>query len=144
MAAVDGLKKSYCNKMKAVPQKEKRIFTHFFLGKGKGLSKIVHKSKMEMLNKLLSMSERRMKWLSGDVWKMPELESMLKRVQGWTKDGRVYIEGSQKKPFMIHALNSDSIPYENEDVEFYLGFTFQGPVANGITISRSNKVPEKQ
>ncbi|XP_035261267.1 sterile alpha motif domain-containing protein 9-like [Anguilla anguilla] len=144
MAAVDGLKKSYCKKMKAVPQKEKRIFTHFFLGKGKGLSKIVHKSKMEMLNKLLSMSERRMKWLSGDVWKMPELESMLKRVQGWTKDGRVYIEGSQKKPFMIHALNSDSIPYENEDVEFYLGFTFEGPVANGITISRSNKVPEKQ
>ncbi|XP_061086493.1 sterile alpha motif domain-containing protein 9-like [Conger conger] len=138
-AAVGGLKQGYSRKMKDLPQKGKRLFTHFFLGKEKGLSKIVHKSSLEMFNKLLSMSEKKQKWLSGDVWKMREVELLLKRVQGWTKDGKVYIEGAEKKPFMIHALNSDSIPYENEDVEFYLGFTFQGPVAHGITISRSSK-----
>ncbi|XP_036382239.1 sterile alpha motif domain-containing protein 9-like [Megalops cyprinoides] len=138
MSAVDALKKSYSIKMKSVPQKEKRIFTHFFLGNGNGLSKIVHKSKMEKLTKLLTMSERRMKWLSGDVWKMHEIAVLLRRVQGWTEDGKVYIQGSGGKPFMIHALNSDSVPYGNENVEFYLGFTFQGPVANGITVSKSS------
>ncbi|KAJ8245065.1 hypothetical protein GJAV_G00275690 [Gymnothorax javanicus] len=137
MASVDGLRKSYSSKIKDIPQKQMRIFTHFFLGNGRALGKLVHKSKMEMLDSLQSVSARRMKWFSGDVFQMQEVKALLKRVQGWTKDGKAYIEGPQKKPIMIQTLKSDSIP-GNENVEFYLGFTFQGPVAYDIVVSKAN------
>ncbi|KAL4657913.1 sterile alpha motif domain-containing protein 9-like [Arapaima gigas] len=133
MSAVECLKGSYWNKMKDVPQRRRRIFTHFFLSNGSGWNKIVHKSKVETITKQLSVPEKRMKWLRGEVWKMPEIGKLLKSVQGWTEDGTVYLLGPQKK-FMIPALNSASVPYGNENVTFYLGFTFRGPVAYNITV----------
>ncbi|KPP65586.1 hypothetical protein Z043_115986 [Scleropages formosus] len=135
-SAVDYLKKSYTSKRKEVPQKEQRIFTHFFLGKGRGLKKIVHKSKMENLAQL-PLSQKRMKWFSGDVWKTPEITALLRHVQGWTENGNIYIEGSKGKALKIHALNSNSVPDGNENVEFFLGFTFNGPVACGVTVSKT-------
>ncbi|XP_036409492.1 sterile alpha motif domain-containing protein 9-like [Megalops cyprinoides] len=133
MAAVEYLKRSYWTKMKDIPQRKRRIYTHFFLSNGSGWDKIVHKSKVESLTKLLSVSEKRMKWLRGEVWKMPEIATLLKSVHGWTEDGTVFLLGPQKK-FNIPALNSASVPYGNENVTFYLGFTFRGPVAYNITV----------
>ncbi|KPP77278.1 sterile alpha motif domain-containing protein 9-like [Scleropages formosus] len=136
MSAVEYLKGSYLNKMKDIPRRKRRIFTHFFLGNGRGWNKIIHKSKVETITKLLSVSEKRMKWLRGEVWKMPEIAKQFRTVQGWTEDGTVYLDGPQKKKFMIPALNSASIPYGNENVTFYLGFTFRGPVAYNITVKQ--------
>lgn len=134
-SAVEGLKIGYWNKMKDIPQRKKRIYTHYFLKNGKGLDKIVHKSKVEMLTKGLPISERRIKWFSGEVWKMPEISRLLKRVSGWTEDGTVYLEGPAKKRFPIHALYGASVPYGNKNVTFFLGFTFRGPVAYNITVT---------
>ncbi|XP_078140788.1 sterile alpha motif domain-containing protein 9-like [Centroberyx gerrardi] len=132
--AVEHLKRDYWTKMKDIPQRKKRIFTHFFLSNGSGLNKIVHKSKIETITKVLSVSEKRMKWYRGEAWKMPEIAKMLKRVSGWTEDGTVYLEGPQKKKFSIPALYAPSVPHGNENITFYLGFTFRGPVAYNITL----------
>ncbi|XP_031425216.1 sterile alpha motif domain-containing protein 9-like isoform X2 [Clupea harengus] len=133
LSAVEFLKRSYWTKMKDIPQRRRRIFTHFFLGNGNGFDKFVHKTKVEKITKLLSVSEKRMKWFRGEVWKMPEITELCKRATGWTEDGTVYLEGPRERKFNIPALNTGSVPYGNENVTFYLGFTFRGPVAYNVT-----------
>ncbi|KAL2101093.1 hypothetical protein ACEWY4_002854 [Coilia grayii] len=133
LEAMEFLKRSYWTKMKDIPQRRRRIFTHFFLGNGNGFDKFVHRTKVEKITKLLSVSEKKLKWLRGEVWKMPEITKLCKRVTGWTEDGTVYLEGPQEKKFSIHAIKTGTVPYGNENVTFYLGFTFRGPVAYDIT-----------
>ncbi|XP_072224185.1 sterile alpha motif domain-containing protein 9-like [Leuresthes tenuis] len=135
-SAIEYLKKEYWNKMKNIPPRKTRPYTHFFLGKGNGLDKLVHKGKIEIITKDLTIHEKRMKWLSGEAWKAPELAQMLRSVSGWTEDGCVYIEGTKKKKFSIQPLYLPSVPRSNENVTFYLGFTYKGPVACNITVKR--------
>ncbi|XP_055754314.1 sterile alpha motif domain-containing protein 9-like [Salvelinus fontinalis] len=142
LSAVEYLKRSYWTKMKDIPQRKKRIYTHFFLSNGSGWDKIVHKSKVEMNTKFLSISEKRMKWFSGEVWKIPKIAKLLRTVSGWTEDGKVYLEGPKEK-FTITHLKAFSVPYDNEllldsneNITFYLGFTFRGPVAYNITVKK--------
>ncbi|KAF7666401.1 hypothetical protein LDENG_00107900 [Lucifuga dentata] len=135
-SAVEHLEKNYKHKMKDIPQRKRRIYTHFFLGSGSGLGKFVHKKKFEKVTKVLSVSEKRMKWFTGEAWKMPAIAEMLKRVSGWTEDGVVHLEGPQKKKFIIPPLYVPSVPHSNENVTFYLGFTFKGPVACNITVNK--------
>ncbi|XP_034394487.1 sterile alpha motif domain-containing protein 9-like isoform X1 [Cyclopterus lumpus] len=135
-AAVDHLKKDYLIKMKDIPQRKRRLYTHFFLGSGNGLDKFVHKRKFESVTKMFSVSEKRMKWFRGEAWKKPEIATMLNRVSGWTEDGVVYLEGPRKKKFNILALHVPSVPHSNENITFYLGFTFRGPVACNIIVKQ--------
>ncbi|XP_036445564.1 sterile alpha motif domain-containing protein 9-like [Colossoma macropomum] len=132
LTAIEFLQRSYWSKMKDIPHKRRRIYTHFFLGNGVGYGKFVHKSKIENLSKLTSISEKRLKWFRGELWKTAEIADVLKRVTGWTENGTVYLEGPKKKKFPVHALYVHSVPYDNENVTFYLGFTFRGPVAYNI------------
>ncbi|XP_051570264.1 sterile alpha motif domain-containing protein 9-like isoform X1 [Myxocyprinus asiaticus] len=133
LSAVEHLQRNYDKKLKDIPQRKKRIYTHFFLSNGVGFQKYVHKSKVEQITKQPSVSEKRLKWLSGEVWKMPEISKLLRRVTGWTEDERVYLEGPKTR-FRIPALNISSVPHSNENVTFYLGFTLRGPVAYNITV----------
>ncbi|XP_072224566.1 sterile alpha motif domain-containing protein 9-like [Leuresthes tenuis] len=135
-SAVEHLEKGYWTKIKDVPQRKRRIYTHFFLGNGNGLDKFVHKKKFEKITKGFSVSERRMKWFRGEAWKSPEIAMMLKPVSGWTEDGVVYLEGPQKKKFNILPLFVPSVPHSNENITFYLGFTFRGPVACNILVNK--------
>ncbi|XP_070704004.1 sterile alpha motif domain-containing protein 9-like [Pempheris klunzingeri] len=135
-SAVEHLEKGYWAKMKDIPQRKRRIYTHFFLGNGNGLDKFVHKRKFEKVTKGFSVSEKRMKWFRGEAWKKPEIANMLKSVSGWTEDGVVYLEGPQKKKFSLLPLHVPSVPYSNENITFYLGFTFRGPVACNIVVTK--------
>ncbi|XP_051490980.1 sterile alpha motif domain-containing protein 9-like [Apus apus] len=132
--ALQTLKRLYDIKMKDVPTRKKRIYTHFFLGKGYGLGKIVHKTKIE---KLISgsLDERRMKWLNGTVWNIANIRDILRRVSGWTKDRKLYMCGHVKE-FPILPLHLDSLPSGNENVTFYLGFSFNGLVAFDIKVEK--------
>ncbi|XP_062407128.1 sterile alpha motif domain-containing protein 9-like [Sardina pilchardus] len=134
LSAVKALSTSYFDKLKDIPPRKRRIYTHFFLGNGNGLGKIVHKSKVEAITKPLPVSEKRMRWYHGDVWKMAETGKLLRLVSGRTADGNVYLEGPQKLEFMVPALKTTSVPYSNENVTFYLGFTMRGPMAYNVTI----------
>ncbi|XP_041812356.1 sterile alpha motif domain-containing protein 9-like [Chelmon rostratus] len=135
-SAVEHLEKSYWTKRKDVPQRKRRIYTLFFLGSGNGLDKFVHKTKFESVTKGFSVSEKRMKWFRGEAWKKPEIAEMLKCVSGWTEDGVVYLEGPQKKRFSLKPLHVLSMPHGNENITFYLGFTFRGPVACNIVVQK--------
>lgn len=133
LSAKTFLEETYWIKMKDIPHRKRRIYTHFFLGNGVGYDKFVHKSKIESITKVPTGSEKRMKWFRGEVWKTPEIAGVLKRVTGWTENGTVYLEGPKSAKFPVHALYVHSVPYSNENVTFYLGFTFRGPVAYNIT-----------
>ncbi|KAM6403531.1 sterile alpha motif domain-containing protein 9-like [Rhynochetos jubatus] len=137
-SALQTLKRLYDIKMKDVPTRKKRIYTHFFLGKGYGLGKIVHKTKID---KLISgsLDERRMKWLHGTVWNIGKIRDILKRVSGWTKDRNLFIRGHVKE-FPILPLHRDSVPPGNENVTFYLGFSFNGLVAFNIEVENNPTV----
>ncbi|XP_019372315.1 PREDICTED: sterile alpha motif domain-containing protein 9-like isoform X1 [Gavialis gangeticus] len=121
-------------KMKNVAPRKKRIYTHFFLGKGYGLGKIVHKTRID---KLISgsLDERRMKWLHGDVWNIGKIREVLKRVSGWTEDRKVFIRG-HGRPIHILPLHYDSVPPGSENVTLYLGFSFNGLVAYNIEVEK--------
>ncbi|XP_051244853.1 sterile alpha motif domain-containing protein 9-like isoform X3 [Dicentrarchus labrax] len=134
--AVEHMEKNYWIKKKDMPQRKRRIYTHFFLGSGSGLDKFVHKKKFESVTKGISVSEKRMKWFRGEAWKKPEIAKMLKCVSGWTEDGVVYLEGPQKKKFSMVPLHVPSVPHGNENITFYLGFTFRGPVACNIVVQK--------
>ena len=135
-SAVEHMEKVYWTKMKDIPQRKRRLYTHFFLGNGNGLDKFVHKKKFESVTNVLSVSEKRMKWFRGEAWKKPEIAKLLKPVSGWTEDGVVYLEGPQKKKFSILPLRVPSVPHGNENIMFYLGFTFRGPVACNIVVKK--------
>ncbi|XP_041831558.1 sterile alpha motif domain-containing protein 9-like [Melanotaenia boesemani] len=135
-SAIEYLKREYFAKIKDIPSRKRKLYTHFYLGNRNGLDKFVHKSKIESVTKSLTLSEKRMKWYHGEAWKMPEIAQMLRSVSGWTEDGVVYLEGPGKKKFSIQPLHLPSVPYSNENVTFYLGFTFRGPVACNITVKR--------
>ncbi|XP_050175558.1 sterile alpha motif domain-containing protein 9-like [Myiozetetes cayanensis] len=131
-SALQTLKRLYDIKMKDVPTRKRRIYTHFFLGKGYGLSKIVQKAKID---KLITgpLDERRMKWLNGTVWNISSTSDSLKRVSGWTEDRNLFTKGHKKK-LPILALHRESVPLGNENVTFYLGFSFNGLVAFNIEV----------
>lgn len=143
LSAVKYLRRSYWTKMKDVPMRRRRIFTHFFLSNGSGWDKIVHKSKVESITKTLSVSEKKSKWLRWEMLKKPEIAKLLKTVSGWTEDGKVYLDCPNQNKFIIPPLHEASVPYGNENVTFYLGFTFKGPVAYNITVKTSGVDPRK-
>uniref|UniRef100_A0A8D0BHE2 SAM domain-containing protein n=1 Tax=Salvator merianae TaxID=96440 RepID=A0A8D0BHE2_SALMN len=129
-SAFDTLKRLYDIKIKDVAPRKKRIYTLFFLGKGYGLRKIVSKAKIDKLM-TGSLDERRKKWHNGEVWKIGEVHNILERVNGWTEDGRIFAIGHAGQ-IPILPLHFDSVPPGNENVRFYLGFSFNGLVAYDI------------
>lgn len=131
-SAIHTLRNLHDIKIKNVAPRKKRIYTHFFLGIGYGLRKIVPKTNID---KLLSgsLDERRKMWHNGDVWKTGKVHEVLKRVDGWTENGRVFAMGHAGR-IPILPLHFDSVPPGNENVTFYVGFSFVGLVACHIQI----------
>nr|XP_060619854.1 sterile alpha motif domain-containing protein 9-like [Anolis sagrei ordinatus] len=131
-SALNTLKRLHDIKIKDVAPRKKRIYVIFFLGKGYGLTKIVPRTKIDKLMKG-SLDERRKKWQNGEVWKIAEVQNILERVNGWTEDGRVFAMGhSGRVPIL--PLHFDSVPLGNENVTFYLGFSFNGLVACDVQV----------
>lgn len=135
-SVVKHLTNSYRDKIKDVRLRRSSIFAHFFLGNGNGLDKIVHWSRVESATKSLPVFEKKSRWYHRDGWKMPEIKRQLKCLSGWTENGKVYLEGPQKSEFMVPAHNTASVPYSNENVTFYLGFTMRGPMAYNVMVKK--------
>uniref|UniRef100_W5K098 Sterile alpha motif domain containing 9 like n=1 Tax=Astyanax mexicanus TaxID=7994 RepID=W5K098_ASTMX len=135
LSAVEYLQPVYSKKRKDIRFKSRRIYTHFFLGDGLGYDKFVHKSKIEKAKELPSVSEKRLRWLQGELFRAPEIAKMLKRVSGWTENEILYLDGPKSKKLPIQAMHDASMPHGNENVTFYLGFTFRGPVAYDIRVT---------
>ncbi|XP_075207627.1 sterile alpha motif domain-containing protein 9-like [Anomaloglossus baeobatrachus] len=126
-------------RIKNVPVRKKRINVLFFLGKGYGLQKIIHRSTIEK-HIAGPLNEKRMKWDNDDLWKFDSVHRLLTIVPGWTENGRLYAEGHCKKSKIeILPLNVSSVPHGNENVTFFLGFTFIGFVAYNIQVQTDAK-----
>ncbi|XP_030590742.1 sterile alpha motif domain-containing protein 9-like [Archocentrus centrarchus] len=133
-SAIDALQKLCEQKTQHRSQRKSRIVTHFFLAKAKGLNKIVHRSAIEKEIKG-TLSERKLKWLGGEVWKTKQVVQLLKRVEGWTENEKLFVKcGSRGSKIKVVPRYSASLPHGNEKVNFYLGFSFDGVVACDIQV----------
>uniref|UniRef100_A0A4W6DUV6 SAM domain-containing protein n=1 Tax=Lates calcarifer TaxID=8187 RepID=A0A4W6DUV6_LATCA len=134
LSALDALQRLCGQKIQHVSPRKSRIVTHFFLAKAKGLNKIVHRSVIEKQIKG-TLSERKLKWLGGEVWKTREVVQLLKRVEGWTENGNLFVKGGTRdSKIRVFPRYSASLPNGNENVTFYLGFSFDGVVAFDIQV----------
>uniref|UniRef100_A0A672RZF2 Sterile alpha motif domain-containing protein 9-like n=1 Tax=Sinocyclocheilus grahami TaxID=75366 RepID=A0A672RZF2_SINGR len=122
------------SEIKSASSRKGRIFTHFFLGKARGLNKIVHKTTIEKFCKG-TLSERRLKWQGGEVWTNPDVVKVLKRVTGYTENGNLFVRVSDQSNIRVIPLFSASLPNSNENVAFYLGFSLHGVVAFDIKVA---------
>ncbi|XP_017277259.1 sterile alpha motif domain-containing protein 9-like [Kryptolebias marmoratus] len=135
LSAIDALQRLCEQKIKFMSQRKSRIVTHFFLAKAKGLNKIVHRSVIEKQIKG-TLSEKKLKWLGGEVWKTKEVVQQLKRIEGWTENENLYVQCGHKNKIRIIPRYSASMPHGNERVTFYLGFSFDGVVALDIHVMK--------
>ncbi|XP_029912960.1 sterile alpha motif domain-containing protein 9-like [Myripristis murdjan] len=134
LSALDALQRLFEQKIQHVSLRKSRKATHFFLAKARGLNKIVHRSAIEKLIKG-TLSERKLKWLGGEVWKTKEVVQSLKRVEGWTENGNLFVRGATRdSKIRVFPRHSASLPNANENVTFYLGFSFDGVVAFDIQV----------
>lgn len=134
LSAIDALQRLCEQKIQHKSQRKSRIVTHFFLAKARGLNKIVHRSAIEKEIKG-PLSERKLKWLGGEVWKTKQVVQLLKRVEGWTENENLFVKcGSGGSKIRVIPRYSSSLPHGNEKVTFYLGFSFDGVVAFDIQV----------
>lgn len=128
-SAINALQRLCEHKFQHKSQRKSRIVTHFFLAKARGLNKIVHRSAIEKEIKG-PLSERKLKWLGGEVWKTKNVVQLLKRVEGWTENENLFLKcGSRGSKIRVIPRYSASLPHGNEKVTFYLGFSFDGVLA---------------
>ncbi|XP_039979508.1 sterile alpha motif domain-containing protein 9-like [Xiphias gladius] len=134
LSAINELQRLFDQKSQHVSLRKSKIVTHFFLAKARGLNKIVHRSAIEKhVNGTLS--ERKLKWLGGEVWKTKEVVQLLKRVEGWTENGSLFVKGGTRdSKIRVLPRYSASLPNGNENVTFYLGFSFDGVLASDIQV----------
>ncbi|XP_078140640.1 sterile alpha motif domain-containing protein 9-like [Centroberyx gerrardi] len=133
--AINELQKVFQQKMRVCPSKSRKV-SHFFLAKAQGLNKIVHRSAIEKHIKG-TLSERNLKWLGGEVWKTKQVDQLLKRVEGWTENGNLFVKGATRdSKIRAFPQNAASLPHANENVTFYLGFSFDGVVAFDIQVMK--------
>lgn len=134
LSAIDALQRLCWQKSQHVSQRKSKIVTHFFLAKAKGLNKIVHRRAIDKLDKG-TLTERKLKWLGGEVWKTKEVSQLLERVEGWTENGNLFVKGGTRDgKIRVFPRYSASLPNGNESVTFYLGFSFDGVVAFDIQV----------
>ncbi|KAI4821800.1 hypothetical protein KUCAC02_007382 [Chaenocephalus aceratus] len=132
LSAINALQRLF--EQKSLNTRRRKLLTHFFLAKPKGLNKFVHKTAIEALVKG-TLRERNLKWLGGEVWKNEEVMKLLQRVEGWTENGRLFVKGGTRDgKIRVHPRHSASLPNGNEQVTFYLGFSFDGVVACDIQV----------
>ncbi|XP_029919236.1 sterile alpha motif domain-containing protein 9-like isoform X2 [Myripristis murdjan] len=111
---------------------------HFFLGKSTGLERIVSKAKLDHI--VSSASQQRSQcdmhqlWLTGAVWKEPEVQKMLLRVKGKSENSDIYVSYAGNLKMLVRPAYLGGIRggYSQEKVSFYLGFSMEGPVAYDI------------
>lgn len=132
-SAIGALQRLCEQKIQHRSQRKSRIVTHFFLAKARGLNKIVHRSAIEKEIKG-TLSERKLKWLGGEVWKTKQVVQLLKRVEGWTENETLFVRCGSSGKIRVVPRYSASLPHGNEKVNFYLGFSFDGVVACDIQV----------
>ncbi|XP_068118074.1 sterile alpha motif domain-containing protein 9-like isoform X2 [Hyperolius riggenbachi] len=131
--AIENARQLHGKRIKNVPVRRKRTNVLFFLGQGFGLQKFIFRGAIEQLLKH-PLNERTFRWDS-DAKDRELIHNKLKKVHGWTENGKVYTKSSFGK-IEVLPLNYSSVPHGDENVSFYLGFTYIGYVTYGIQVTQ--------
>ncbi|XP_053272069.1 sterile alpha motif domain-containing protein 9 [Pleuronectes platessa] len=119
----------------------------FFLGKGSGLSKWIHKSQLDAIVEQTVNAElagennptdlektRRVKnmWRNGDVWQLPEIQNILRPVTVHDNKVDVCAGGWKEK------VSTEVEPKDPTLSTIYLGFNIKGPVLFKVGVPHVN------
>ncbi|XP_045898454.1 sterile alpha motif domain-containing protein 9-like, partial [Micropterus dolomieu] len=102
----------------------------FFLGKGKGLSRNVHRRVLEILWTKDALQDSNTNWRSENIFKDPLVQEQLLKVEGVVRNYRLYATFGGTE-IEMDVNRKDSL-WKSGQVSFYLGFTISGPVAFSI------------
>lgn len=107
----------------------------FLLGKGQGLSRLVHKSRVDILimNNLSPKQKNRKLgklWSSGKIWELEAIKDRLLRIRGVVEQYEIFLNIADNRikifPDQLASIRNPG------PVSFYLGFNIGGPVAFNI------------
>ncbi|NWI94517.1 SAM9L protein, partial [Pitta sordida] len=108
----------------------------FYLAKGSGLNRLVHKGKIDQLLSSLSEQELSSLWQSGNIWKKQAVKDILLPLDGTAEGNIIYIDYGRNENFRVPVQPVPSRPLKNgpntERVSFYLGFSIAGLLAYNI------------
>ncbi|XP_029356830.1 sterile alpha motif domain-containing protein 9-like [Echeneis naucrates] len=106
---------------------------HLYLGKEKGLKRLVSKPQLDENFKKLHRDTLAKLWRNGDIFKDTAIISRLHRVTGTIEQGEVFANYDKLKilvrPARVAAIRTG---FSTEKVSFYLGFAINGPLAYDI------------
>ncbi|KAM3620267.1 uncharacterized protein V6R79_020641 [Siganus canaliculatus] len=112
--------------------RNRSTITHLYLGKEKGLKRLISKPQLDKHFKMPRDTLAQL-WRNGDIFKEKAIISRLHRVNGTIEQGEVYASYGKLKipvrPALIAGVRSG---YSTEKVSFYLGFAINGPLAYDI------------
>ncbi|XP_010295006.1 PREDICTED: sterile alpha motif domain-containing protein 9-like [Phaethon lepturus] len=105
----------------------------FYLAKGSGLNRFVHKGKIDQLFSSLSEQELNSLWQSGNIWKEQAVQDLLLPLDGRAEGKVIYVDYGSNENFRIPVQPVPSCQLKNgpniERVSFYLGFSIAGLLA---------------
>ncbi|NXJ39400.1 SAM9L protein, partial [Ciconia maguari] len=105
----------------------------FYLAKGSGLNRFVHKGKIDQLFSSLSEQELNSLWQSGNIWKEKAVQDLLLPLDGRAEGKVIYVDYGSNETFRIPVQPVPSCLLKNgpniERVSFYLGFSIAGLLA---------------
>ncbi|XP_041899662.1 sterile alpha motif domain-containing protein 9-like [Corvus kubaryi] len=108
----------------------------FYLAKGKGLNRFVHKGKIDQLFSSLPEQELNSLWQSGNIWKNQAVQDLLLLLVGKVEDNLIYIDCGRNENVRIPVQPVPSGLVKNdpniERVSFYLAFSVAGLLAYNI------------
>lgn len=99
----------------------------FFIGKGKGLSRNVHRRVLEILWIKDVLQDSNTNWRTENIFKDPTVQEHLLKVKGVVRNYRLYATFGSTE-IELDVNRRDGL-WKSGEVSFYLGFTIRGPVA---------------
>ncbi|XP_035174599.1 sterile alpha motif domain-containing protein 9-like [Oxyura jamaicensis] len=116
--------------------RSKQPVAHFYLAKGRGLNRLVHKRKIDQLFSSLSEQELNVFWQNGNIWKEKAVHDLLLPLDGRAEGTVIYINYGSNEPFRIPVKPVPSCLLKNgpniQRVSFYLGFSIAGLLAYNV------------
>ncbi|KAK2531339.1 sterile alpha motif domain-containing protein 9-like isoform X2 [Columba livia] len=108
----------------------------FYLARGSGLDRFVHKGKIDQLFSSLSEQELNSLWQNGKIWKEQAVQDLLLPLHGRAEGKVIYIDYGSNETFRIPVQPDSLCLWKNgpniERVSFYLAFSIAGLLAFNI------------
>ncbi|NXI70687.1 SAM9L protein, partial [Anseranas semipalmata] len=123
-------------KLYGTVRRSKQPLAHFYLAKGIGLNRFVHKGKIDQLFSSLPEQELNSFWQSGNIWKEKAVRDLLLPLHGRAEGTVIYVNYGSNEPFRIPVQPAPSCLLKNgpniQRVSFYLGFSIAGLLAYNV------------